>query len=249
MIRISTNIPACISGAADCVLKLSASIEPQQAASVPMPMHDHERDRQPAEAREVDAEREADDEQHGGGDQRPQAGRDHEAGEQHRPRGGGDEQAVEPALLDVAGQVDAGRRAGEAGALQQADRDHEALVAVGGEARQRGQAAEHARSARGRRSSARARPGSRRPGRAAARSPPGGRAPEHLSRRASPGRARRSARSRIAGTQPPSLRRRRSASALSTRLIAPIPAIDASALADRLGARASRSPGRGRPRR
>ena len=35
-------------------------------------------------------------------------------GEQHRARRRGGEQAVEPALLDVAGEVDAGRGAGEA---------------------------------------------------------------------------------------------------------------------------------------
>ena len=67
-------------------------------------------------------------------DQRPGAGGEHGAGQQHPARGGGDEQAVEPALLDVAGEVDARRGAGEAGPLQHADRDDEALVAAGAEA-------------------------------------------------------------------------------------------------------------------
>ena len=56
----------------------------------------------------------------------------------------GDEEPVEPALLDVAGEVDAGRGAGEAGGLQHADRDQEARVALGREAAQVGQAAEDA---------------------------------------------------------------------------------------------------------
>ena len=53
------------------------------------------------------------------------------AGEQHWPRGGGDQQPIEPALLDVPREVDAGCRTGEARSLKQADREDEALVALG----------------------------------------------------------------------------------------------------------------------
>ena len=108
------NIPACISGAALWVRKWSASVTPQQAAIVPVAITQKIASSEAVEAGPVDADREADDEQHGRRDQRAQAGREHHPGEQHRARGRGDEQAVEPALLDVAGEVDPGRGAGEA---------------------------------------------------------------------------------------------------------------------------------------
>ena len=99
----------------------------------------------PPQPRPLDADREADGEQHGRRDQRPQARRDDHPREQRRARSGGGEQAVEPALFDVARQVDPGRRAGEPGALEKADRDDEALVALRVEAAQLGQVPEHRR--------------------------------------------------------------------------------------------------------
>ncbi len=101
-------------------------------------------DQQAVEPGPVGAEQEGDREHEGRGDEGAQAGRDDQAAEQHPARSGGDEQPVEPALLDVAGQVDPGRGAGEAGPLQHADRHEEARVAVGGEAGQLGEAAEDA---------------------------------------------------------------------------------------------------------
>ena len=41
------NIPACIRGAADWVRNFSASDVPQVAATVAIPMHDQDRDREP----------------------------------------------------------------------------------------------------------------------------------------------------------------------------------------------------------
>ena len=115
MDRIRTNIPACISGAADWVLNLSASAQPQQAATVPIPITMRIATSEAARARASAApSAKPTTSSTRRRDQRPQAGREHEAGEQHRARGGGGEQAVEPALLDVAGEVDAGGGAGEA---------------------------------------------------------------------------------------------------------------------------------------
>src|SRR3954463_1885661 len=92
----------------------------------------------------MDSDREADYQQEAGREERPQAGGEDQAGEQDGARGGRGEQPVEPALLDVAGEVHPGRGAGEAGPLEHADRDQEALVARGRESRQEGEAAEHA---------------------------------------------------------------------------------------------------------
>ena len=143
--RISAIIPACISGAADWLLKCSASIEPQQAATAAIAATISVGDQRGRRCRgSRRRSRSATAKHEGGRDQRPGAGREHRAGEQHPARGGGDEQPVEPALLDVAGEVDAGRGPGEAGALQHADRDDEALVAAGVEAVQLGQRAEDA---------------------------------------------------------------------------------------------------------
>ena len=118
------NIPACISGAADCVLKWTASQMP------------HERGDRRERGRD----------EHGdstspstpgqctpsakptissiviGISARRQAERTVPASSDAARRGR-DEQAVEPALLDVAREVDAGRGAGERRALEQADRE------------------------------------------------------------------------------------------------------------------------------
>src|SRR4029079_19352276 len=73
------------------------------------------------------------------------------------------EQAVEPAPLDVAREVDAGRRPGEARALEHADREDEALVAVRPEAAEVCEVAEYGAEAaeedRGREDAGNRRPG------------------------------------------------------------------------------------------
>src|SRR3954451_18882488 len=108
------------------------------------PHHQEESDQQPEQPRPVDPDREADGKQEGGRQERAQARREDQAGEQDGARRGSGDQPVEPALLEVAGEVHAGCGAGEAGPLEHADRDQEALVARGGESRQQGEAAEHA---------------------------------------------------------------------------------------------------------
>ena len=130
------NMPACISGAADCVLNFSASVAPQQAATVPIPITRTIVEQQAGDAGPVDAEREADDQQHGRRDSaRRLAESTSPASSTGRGAGEASRRSNQP-LLDVAGEVDAGRGAGEPGALHQADRDQEALVALGVEARQ-----------------------------------------------------------------------------------------------------------------
>ena len=138
------NIPACIRGAADWVRNFRASDVPQVAATVAIPITIRIAIASPRRPGQWAPTANATHEQEGGGDQGPQARREHQPGEQRRPRRGGGEQAVEPALLDVAREVDPGRGAGEGGALHQAHRDQEALVALGGEPRQQGQAPEGA---------------------------------------------------------------------------------------------------------
>ncbi len=139
----ATNIPACISGAADCDLNFSASAQPHSAATVPIPITIRIAIASPTMPGQCAPSASPTTISTLAGISDAQAGGDHQAGEQHRPGRRGDEQAIEPALLDVPCQVDPGGRAGEARPLQQADRDQEALVAVGGEPRQPRQATEH----------------------------------------------------------------------------------------------------------
>ena len=89
-------MPACISGAADWVLNLSAIAQPQQAATTPSPYH-HDRQDQAADAGEVGADEQRDDEQERARDQGPNRGRADHAREQHPARGGRGEEAIEPA--------------------------------------------------------------------------------------------------------------------------------------------------------
>jgi hypothetical protein len=91
---------------------------------------------------QLGAEREADQQDDGGGHHGPGDRAQDRPQQQHRPRHGREQEPVEPALLDVAREVGAGRRSGEAGALQARQRDDPGQVGVRREAVQAGQAPE-----------------------------------------------------------------------------------------------------------
>src|SRR3954451_11615684 len=107
--------------------------------------HDEQRgDDQRAGARPVDAEHQRDRDQERPRQQRAQRRRGDDSDENRESRSGADQQPVEPAALDVAGEVDAGRRAAERRALEQADRDDERAEVRGVEAGDLRRLAEHA---------------------------------------------------------------------------------------------------------
>ena len=147
MIRISTNIPACISGAADWVLKRSASEHAPARRDDGHPHHDQERDREAAGCRASGRRartRRTSRNVAGTSDAEARPRARARRGATGRGAGEASRRSNQPCSMSRARLTPVAAPVNPA-ALHQADRDEEALVAVGREAAEQRQVAEHRR--------------------------------------------------------------------------------------------------------